>query len=139
MNIIEIRHGKDADVLNFIIDDDGDEFDFCYRADDTISPLTAVLTQYLADNDGQYTVLPYDAPPPPPYRISKSTPWIRMTDDEAELITGAMQQAPSRQKGIYDAATYLSSDDPLWGALHDMIAATLGSSSRADELLAPET
>lgn len=97
--------------------------------------------QWLMDHQDEYTVLPYVPPADPgpqPYRISKSTPWIRMTDEEAELITGAMQQAPSRQKGIYDAATYLSSDDPLWSSLHDMIATTLNSSTRADELLAPE-
>ncbi|MDM9643889.1 hypothetical protein [Rhizobium sp. S163] len=74
-----------------------------------------------------------------PYTIAKSTPWIRMTGDEAELITGAMQQADARLKGIYDASTYLNSADPLWTTLHDMIATTLGSTSRADELLAPET
>lgn len=73
------------------------------------------------------------------YTISKTTPWLRMTDDEAELITGAMQQASARLKGIYDAASYLSSSDPLWATLHDMIATTLGSTDRADELLAPET
>lgn len=82
---------------------------------------------------------PYVAPPAPPYQIAKTTPWLRMTDEEAELITGAMQQANARQKAIYDAASYISSDDPLWPVLHDMIASTLGSSSRADELLAPET
>ena len=73
------------------------------------------------------------------YTIAKSTPWIRMTGEEAELITGAMQQADARLKGIYDASTYLNSADPLWTTLHDMIATTLGSTSRADELLAPET
>ena len=73
------------------------------------------------------------------YTIAKSTPWIRMTGDEAELITGAMQQADARLKGIYDASTFLNSADPLWTTLHDMIATTLNSSTRADELLAPET
>jgi hypothetical protein len=73
------------------------------------------------------------------YTIAKSTPWKRMTTDEAELITGAMQQADARLKGIYDASTYLNSGDPEWTTLHDMIATTLGSTSRADELLAPET
>ncbi|NTF35572.1 hypothetical protein [Agrobacterium rubi] len=76
--------------------------------------------------------------PQPPYQIAKTTPWLRMTEDEAELITGAMQQANARQKAIYDAASYLSSGDPLWSTLHDMIALTLGSTSRADQLLAPE-
>ncbi len=104
--------------------------------------LAPALRQWMVDHSGEYTILPYVPPADPgpqPYRIAKSTPWLRMTDEEAELITGAMQQAPSRQKGIYDAATYLSSDDPLWAALHDMIATTLNSSTRADELLAPET
>lgn len=93
--------------------------------------------------DGSITVVEEDAPSYPgtsstSYTISKTTPWLRMTDEEAELLTAAMQQANARQKAIYDAASYLSSDDPLWSTLHDMIAATLGSTSRADELLAPE-
>jgi hypothetical protein len=115
--------------------------DYCSRPDDTFG-LNPAIRQWLADHQGQYTIQPYVPPADPGpqmYRIAKSTPWIRMTDDEAELIASAMQQAPSRQKGIYDAATYLSSDDPLWSSLHDMIATTLNSSTRADELLAPET
>jgi hypothetical protein len=88
---------------------------------------------------GSNWVPPPVDPAPTSYTIAKSTPWIRMSGDEAELITGAMQQADARMKGIYDASTYLSSADPLWSTLHDMIATTLNSSTRADELLAPET
>jgi len=115
--------------------------DYCSRPDDPFG-LNPAIRQWLSDHAGEYTILPYVPPADPgpqPYRIAKSTPWIRMTDEEADLITGAMQQAPSRQKGIYDAATYLSSGDPLWSSLHDMIATTLNSTTRADELLAPET
>lgn len=72
------------------------------------------------------------------YQISKTTPWLRMTDTEADQVYAQMQLTSPRLRGIYDAATYLSSDDDLWPILHDMIASVLGSTARADEILAPE-
>jgi hypothetical protein len=86
----------------------------------------------------QGTIAPYAAPPAPPYQIAKTTPWLRMTDAEGELVYAAMQETSSRLRAIYDAATYLSSGDPLWQTLHDILAATL-TPARADHLLAPET
>lgn len=119
---------------------DGDQITGPYGLrPETVGPLADQIRQWMTDNAGHFTIEPYVPPPPAAYQIAKTTPWLRMTDDEAELISGAMQQASSRQKGIYDAATYLASDDPLWSTLHDMIATTLNSSARADELLAPET
>ncbi len=108
--------------------------------DEAPAPAGAVEVPLAPDDARQkWLGTAYGPIPSGPYMISKSTPWIRMSDDEAELITGAMQQAGARLKGIYDAATFLSTDDPLWATLHDMIATTLNSSTRADELLAPET
>lgn len=72
------------------------------------------------------------------YRISKMTPWLRMTDAEAETMTSVMNTAPARLRAIYNAAPYLQSDDPFWPTLHEMLSAAL-SPQRADQLLAPET
>lgn len=121
------------DGMILLTRDDGTQ---CYVPDDEANRDRQMLTDWEAAGN---SIGPYVPPPAPPYQISKTTPWLRMTDDEAELITGAMQQANARQKAIYDAASYLSSGDPLWGTLHDMIATTLGSAARAAELLAPET
>lgn len=81
---------------------------------------------------------PYVAPPPAPYQIAKTTPWLRMTDDEADTMDGVMSQTSSRVKQIYMAATYLSSDDPLWQTLWQILSDAFGA-ARANELLAPET
>lgn len=74
---------------------------------------------------------------PSTYQIAKTTPWLRMTDAEGDLVYAAMSETSSRLRAIYDAAAFLSSGDPLWSTMHDILAATL-SPARADELLAPE-
>jgi hypothetical protein len=71
------------------------------------------------------------------YQISKTTPWLRMTDEEAEIMTAAMDAAPARLRAIYNAASFLQSTDPLWPTLRGLLASAL-SPERADELLAPE-
>lgn len=80
-----------------------------------------------------------DLPEPPTfYIISKMTPWMRMTDDEAVIMRQAMEAAPVRLQEIYKAAPYLQSNDALWPTLYGMLASNL-SLARADELLAFET
>lgn len=81
---------------------------------------------------------PIEEAAPAYYRISKMTPWLRMTDDEAVTMRQAMDAAPVRLQEIYKAATYLQSDDELWPTLREMLSANL-SPARADALLAPET
>lgn len=76
--------------------------------------------------------------PPSTYRISKTTPWLRMTEGEAAIIDGVMSQAGARLKQIYMAASYLDSADELWGTMHQILADQFGE-GRAVELLAPET
>lgn len=88
--------------------------------------------------DGQLHDIPQSPSGPIIYRIAKTTPWIRMTDVEGDLVYAAMSETSSRLRAIYDAATFLSSGDPLWSTMHDILAATL-SKDRANELLAPET
>lgn len=85
------------------------------------------------------SVSAYVAPAAEAYQIPKTLPWKRMTPDEAAQLYAQMQLTDPQVRAIYEAAQYLSSDDDLWGTLHEIIATTLGSSQRADELLAPES
>lgn len=78
------------------------------------------------------------AAPPTTYQIAKTTPWLRMTDDEAATADAVMSETSARLKQIYMAASYLSSGDPLWMTLHQLLADQFGD-ERADELLAPES
>ncbi|WP_434713001.1 hypothetical protein NMA58_08465 [Rhizobium sp. YTUHZ045] len=72
------------------------------------------------------------------YIIGKSTPWRRMSDDEVADVDAAMQAAPLKQRRIYEAASYISTEDELFGTLKALLSAVL-SPARAEELLAPET
>lgn len=72
-----------------------------------------------------------------PYQIAKTTPWLRMTQEEARIMDGVMTETDAQMRQVYNAAQYLSSDDQFWGTLHQLIADNLGA-ERADELLAPE-
>ncbi|MEJ8308618.1 hypothetical protein [Agrobacterium larrymoorei] len=77
--------------------------------------------------------------PPDPYKISKTTPWLRMTAEEASIMDGVMTQTDAQMRQVYMAAQYLSSGDEFWPTLHQLLADNLpGGSARADELLAPE-
>lgn len=81
---------------------------------------------------------PIEEAAPAYYRISKMTPWLRMSDEEAMTMRQAMDAAPVRLQEIYKAAPYLQSDDELWPTLWAMLATNL-SPERANYLLAPET
>ncbi|NZD50550.1 hypothetical protein [Rhizobium leguminosarum] len=71
------------------------------------------------------------------YTIGKSTPWRRMSDEEVADVDAAMQTAPLKQRRIYEAASYISTEDELFSTLKAVLSTVL-SPSRADELLAPE-
>lgn len=71
------------------------------------------------------------------YRIGKSTPWRRMTDDEAIAVSNAMKQQTIKNQMIYDAASYIDTSDELFGTLKGLLT-QLFTASRAEELLAPE-
>jgi hypothetical protein len=86
---------------------------------------------------GQVVVYDPPAPEPGPYRISKTTPWLRMTDAEAASVESAMTSFAAKQRQYYAAATYLSSDDPLWPDLQRMLGGLFGV-SRSSQILAPE-
>jgi hypothetical protein len=79
-------------------------------------------------------------PPASPYIISKTTPWRRMTSDEASIMDNVMGSTDAQLKHIYMAAQYLSSGDDLWETLRQLLASNLpGGDGRAQEILAPET
>jgi hypothetical protein len=114
--------------------------DYCSRPDDPYG-LNPTIRQWLADHEGQYTVEPYVPPADPgprPYQIAKTTPWLRMTADEAAIMDAVMSETDARTKQIYMAATYLSSGDELWTTLWQLVADNIGE-SRAAVILAPET
>ena len=84
---------------------------------------------------------PPSTPPitPSSYTISKTTPWLRMTEDEAAIMDAVMSETTARLKQIYMAAQYLSSGDDLWMVMHQLLADNLpGGDARATALLAPE-
>jgi hypothetical protein len=78
-----------------------------------------------------------NAPADTKYRIGKSTPWRRMTDEEAVIVSNAMKQQTIKNQMIYDAASYIDTSDELFGTLKGLLT-QLFAAKRADELLAPE-
>lgn len=82
----------------------------------------------------------YLPPPLSAYRIAKTTPWLRMSEEESAIMDAVMSKTTARLKQIYMAAQYLGSDDDLWAVLYQMLADNLpGGEARATELLAPES
>ncbi len=113
-----------------------------------LAALGAIDVGKVISIDNGFELIDPPAPPAPEqpeepeplayYVISKMTPWLRMTDQEAETMTAVMDAAPARLRAIYNAAPYLQSNDPLWPTLKGMLSANL-SPARADALLAPES
>lgn len=62
MEIISIRHAKDEGFLLLVLRAEGKEFEYCYHPDDPHG-LSPAIKQWLADNEGQYTIEPH-APQP---------------------------------------------------------------------------
>lgn len=82
----------------------------------------------------------YLPPPASAYRIAKTTPWLRMTEEEAAIMDAVMSATTARLKQIYVAAQYLGSDDDLWAVMKRLLADNLpGGEARATELLGPES
>ncbi|MBB4347935.1 hypothetical protein [Aliirhizobium cellulosilyticum] len=142
VQVISASHGASGEVF-FRIQIDGDSgtelVSNVYRSND---PYAGPIGEYLAGwiEEHSSEIGPFVPPQPEPalYQISKTTPWLRMTDEEAAVMDAVMSETGARLKQIYMAATYLASNDPLWATLHEMLANAFGS-ARADQLLAPET
>jgi len=112
-----------------------------------MSAIEGMINGKIVTIDGGFAIIdppelpevePEEPDPNAPYIISKMTPWLRMTNEEAETMSSVMDAAPAQLRQIYLAAPYLQSNDPLWPTLSAMLVATF-SPERAEELLAPET
>ena len=68
--------------------------------------------------------------------ISKDAIWRRATDEEAELMEGALQSQSVRLRRIYEGATFISTTDELYGVLEAALVQLFGA-ERAAELLGP--
>ncbi|NNH56899.1 hypothetical protein HLI01_08770 [Rhizobium laguerreae] len=94
--------------------------------------------QFLPDDAAEVVAFYEKSDTSASYVIGKSTPWRRMSDEEVDDVDAALQGAPLKQRRIYEAASYISTKDELFGTLMALLSAVL-SPSRAAELLAPET
>lgn len=74
--------------------------------------------------------------PPAPYQISKADIWRRASEEEAEILQAILATASVRLQGIFNGATYVSTDDDLYPTLWAGMAEALGN-DRAADLLAP--
>lgn len=147
LSVSKIQANEDPQVLTLTMDledanGDADE-DLVY----TYSPtgqyggeLQVLVAQWLADHQGEYSIEPYVPAPAVPavYQIAKTTPWLRMTDDEAATMDAVMSETSARVKQIYMAAQYLASNDPLWQTLSQILTDSFGA-DRAAAILAPES
>lgn len=115
-----------------------DRVTFYYRNNDPYSPLTPIITQWLADHPEQ-EILPYTPMPEPEsdpvISIPAVTLWERMTEAEGEQVEAAMQAQPFRTRQIFTTAQTYRSDHELWPLLQQ-VATELFGEERAMQLLA---
>lgn len=101
----------------------------------------AMIEKWEFDEDGNRvnTIPPY-APDtsPQPYRLYKTTLWVRLSSEEAETVMTAKEQQPAKFRGIWDDAQIIESDSEFFGALKAFLTATLNA-EKAEALLQPET
>lgn len=71
-----------------------------------------------------------------PVTISKDAIWRRATDAEAEQMEAALQAQPVRLRRIYEGATFISTEDELFGVLEAALVQLFGA-ERAAQLLEP--
>ena len=77
--------------------------------------------------------------PVEPTKIVKADIWRRATNEEAEGMSLALAAAPIRLREMYNAATYISINDPEFDALREEITAVVGETRAAIILLPTET
>ncbi|CCF19172.1 protein of unknown function [Pseudorhizobium banfieldiae] len=82
-------------------------------------------------------ILPAPPAPPAPYYINKETPWMRMTDEEAEAVDVAYNAASVRFRQSYNSAVSLRPDTALWDEWRTILVGVLGE-PRTDQLLERE-
>jgi len=97
-----------------------------------------VVRQWLVDHEGEYTILPYVAPPPVPYDYQINVLWTRLTDDEAEEFDAASTTAsPLKMRKQFATATSMLSTGELFAWVKTLLINLFGS-DRAEDLLADE-
>lgn len=108
-----------------------------YRDSDPYSPLTSLITQWLAGNS--HEILLYVPPvlePDPVIVIPAVTLWERMTEAEGDQVEATMFTQPFRVRQIFMTAQSYRSDHELWPLLMGAAIELFGI-TRAAELLAP--
>jgi hypothetical protein len=69
--------------------------------------------------------------------VRKADIWERATEEEAEKIAQAFDEAPARLRGIWAGTPILDPTDANFAEFREIIAKAVGTKKRADELLAP--
>lgn len=70
-----------------------------------------------------------------PVITAKADIWRRCSDLEAQMLDGALADAPAQLRRIFDAAQYIDHSDAFFPVLRSAITDVLGQ-TRADEILA---
>lgn len=105
--------------------------------DDAIPAGKEATGSALVDNAGvpRHVWTLIDAPTPM-IITSKADIFRRATEEEAQALDGAMAEAPAKQRRTFEAIQYIDHSDPDFPDLRSFIANVVGSTARADELLA---
>lgn len=109
--------------------------------DDMSSRFRQMIAKWEFDEAGNRvnTIPPYVPDNlPKPYRLYKTTLWVRLSDQDAETVMAAKEQQPAKFRGIWDDAQIIESDSEFFGALKTFLTATL-SAEKAEALLQPES
>ena len=97
------------------------------------SPLWDQIRDWMATGG---VIDPVDPPPVPVTIVDALDFWSRMTNEEADIVYGAMETQPFRIRKIFETAQTFRSDHELWPLLTQM-ANQLFSEERAAAILAP--
>ena len=139
ITLIEVVGYNEFSLIEAVFDerqDDASEPDLRTRLvlDDPAHLYRQLIAEWEAEGN---TIPAYDPAPAPdtPYRLFKSTFIRRMTESEAEVMEGALAEAPAKLRLMFNSVEYFVSDDPLFDELRGAVIAALGE-TRAEELLA---
>lgn len=75
-------------------------------------------------------------PPEPSYFTHKTDIWQRCTDDEAEQLDGQLEQAPAKQRRMWNDSITIEHSSEYFPILRDNMVEAFGE-ARTDEILAP--
>jgi hypothetical protein len=89
-------------------------------------------------NDDAELVAFLNPPVPETYRLFKTTLWMRLSDEDAEIVMAAKDMQPAKFRGIWDDAQVIESDSEFFDTLKSFLTVTLGA-EKAGTLLRPES